>query len=267
MHEIKIMKKILSISILSLSLFSLLITSCKKKSDNGSTAMGTVYIHLHTNIDTSEVDDKTQLYHDGNGRQFSLSTAQFYISNFRLNSANGTVVTIGDARILKSIDSEQYLVGNAPIGTYTSVAFDVGLPDATNAMMPTAFNTTGYIANSTMWYGNTTQGYMFMKIQGMADTTAAQTGANLVPFSYEIGSVANRKTVTTGSRGNGSFSSYPVYTLLNGGVIYVHLICDYGKLLSSVNFKTQDSTDSYTTHPTLANAIANNIPNMFHYEE
>jgi len=229
--------------------------------------MGTVYIHLHTNIDTNEVDDKTHLYSDGNGRQFSLSTAQFFISNFKLISATGTVVSIGNARILKSIDSEQYLVGNAPIGSYTSVTFDVGLDDATNAMNPTAFTTSGYTPNSSMWYGSTTQGYMFMKLQGMADTTAAQTGTNLVPFSYEIGTAANRKTVSTGSRGTGAFSSYPVYTLLKNGVIYVHLICDYGKLLSGVNFKTQDSTDSYTNHPTLANSIANNIPNMFHYEE
>ncbi|MBS1690436.1 MAG: hypothetical protein JSS96_17020 [Bacteroidetes bacterium] len=261
------MKRIFSISILALSIFSILISSCKKNNDNKTTSMGTVYIHLHTDIDTNEVDDKTQLYSDGNGRQFSLSTAQLYISNFKLNSANGTVVSIANAHILKSIDSEQYLVGNAPIGSYTSVTFDVGLDDATNALSPTAFSTTGYVPNTTMWYGNTTQGYMFMKLQGMADTTATKTGTNLVPFSYEIGSAANRKTITTGSRGTGAFSSYPVYTLLKDGVIYVHMVCDYGKLLSVVNFKTQDSTDSYTNHPSLATTIANNIPNMFRYEE
>lgn len=148
------MKKIFLISILSLSLISILVSSCKKNNDNGTAAMGTVYIHLHTNIDTSEVDDKAQLYSDGNGRQFSLSTAQFFISNFKLVSANGTVVSIANARILKSIDSEQYLVGNAPIGSYTSVTFDVGLDDATNAMSPTAFTTSGYTPNSSMWYGN-----------------------------------------------------------------------------------------------------------------
>lgn len=263
----KSMKKIFSISILSLSIISILVSSCKKNNDNGMPAMGTVYIHLHTNIDTSEVDDKSQLYNDGNGRQFSLSAAQFFISNFKLISANGTAVSIANARILKSIDSEQYLVGNAPIGSYTSVTFDVGLDDAANAMSPTALTTSGYTPNSSMWYGSTTQGYMFMKLQGMADTTATQTGTNLVPFLYEIGTTANRKTVSTGSRGTGAFSSYPVYTLLKDGVIYVHLVCDYGKLLSGVNFKTQDSTDSYTIHPTLATTIANNIPNMFRYEE
>ncbi|MGN6566721.1 MAG: MbnP family protein, partial [Flavipsychrobacter sp.] len=211
------MKKIFSISMLSLSIISVLISSCKKNNDNGTPATGTVYIHLHTNIDTNELDSKTQLYSDGNGRQFSLSAAQFFISNFKLVSANGTVVSIANARILKSIDSEQYLVGNAPIGTYTSVTFDVGLDDATNAMNPAAFTTCGYTSNSSMWYGNTTQGYMFMKLQGTADTTATQTGTNLVPFSYEIATAANRKTVSTGSRGTGAFSSYPVYTLLKDG--------------------------------------------------
>jgi len=241
--------------------------SCKKTTSNPTAATGTVWIHLHTNIDSNEVDDTAGLYTDANGRRLGLSVAQFYISNVVLTNVNGSKYTIQNAHVLKNIDSEAYIVGTAPIGTYNAATFDVGLDDATNALQPTAFTTTGYIPNSTMWYGNTTQGYMFMKLQGFADTSAAQTGANLAHFSYEIGSSANRKTVTMPTRGTGNYASYPVYTLLSGGTMYVHVICDYGKLLSVVNFKTQDATDTYTTNPSLATTIANNIPNMFRYEE
>lgn len=258
-------KQALGYIILALGITFMTVTSCKKKDSTAQT--GTFYFHLHSNIDTNEVDDPEELYADANGRHFSLSTAQFYISNVVLKNVTGTSYTVTDAHILKDIDSEEYLIGTAPIGTYNSVTFDVGLDDATNALQPTAFTTTGYLANSTMWYGNTTQGYMFMKLQGMADTSAAQDGSHAVPFSYEIGASANRKTVTMPVRGTGSYSDYPPYILTANGINYIHIVCDYGKLLSVINFKTQDSTDTYSLNPSTATTIAGNIPNMFDYEE
>ncbi len=245
-------------------LLAITFNACKKTT---STATGTFLMHLHTDIDTNEVDDTTMLYKDATGRHISIAVAQFYISNVVLTNVNGSTYTIKDARILKNIDSEQYVLGTAPVGTYSSVTFDVGLDAATNALQPTAFTTTGFIDNSSMWFGSTSQGFMFLKLQGKADTTTAQNGTNLVPFSYEIGSAANLKTVTMPVRGSGSYATYQPYILTAGGYNYIHLIADYGKLLSVIDFKTQDSTDTYTTNPTLSNTIANNIPNMFRYEE
>ncbi len=235
-------------------------TSCKKTT---STATGTVYIHLHTNIDTNEVADTTVLYTDAIGRHFGLNSAQFFVSNIVLQNADGTSYTMKNAYILKGIDSEQYLVGTAPVGTYTSFKFNVGLDATTNAKAPSSFTTTGYLPSSEMWFGNTTQGYMFMKLKGFADTTTAQNGTSLMPFSYEIGSAANLKTVSMPVRSG----TYAPYTLVSGGVIYLHLICDYGKLLSVIDFKTQQSTDTYNTNPAIATAIANNFSNLFKYEE
>jgi len=227
--------------------------------------MTTMYFHLHTNIDTNEVDDTSALYRDSSGRHFGLSTAQFYISNIMLHNVNGSMYTISGAIVLKNIDSEQYVIGQVPVGTYDDVMFDVGLNPTTNALQPSGFTTTGYIPNSSMWYGNATQGYMFMKLQGFADTTTAQSGTNLVHFSYEIGGSSNLKSVTMPMRTGNPYYLYTVTA--GGGNNYIHIICDYGKLLSGINFKTQDSTDSYTLNPTVATTIANNIPNLFHYEE
>ena len=252
---------------------SLSITSCKKK--NNTPSMGTFYFHLHTNIDTNEVDNTTAFYRDSSGRHIGLSAAQFYISNIIVHNVNGSSYTIPNAIVLKNIDSEQYLIGQAPIGTYDYVTFSVGLDAATNALQPSDFTTTGYIPNTAMWFGSTTQGYMFLKVQGFADTTANQSGANPMHFSYEIGSGGNLKTVTMPTRGVGSYASYAPYILTANGINYIHLICDYGKLLSVVNFNAQpplyagneDTTDTYTINQILAMQIANHIPNMFHYEE
>ncbi len=244
------------------------ITSCKKKTTVEAT--GTFFIHLHTNIDTNEVADKTALYRDSGGRHFGLSVAQFYLSNIMIHNVNGNMYTFTGVHVLKCIDSEAYLIGNAPVGTYDYVMFDVGLDQATNALTPASFTNNGNTPNSTMWYGNTSQGYMYMKLQGFADTTMAQNGTNLVHFSYGIGKMfavgggdRNLKSVSMPVR----TASYAPYILTVGGTQYIHMICDYGKLLSTVNFNTQDSTDTYSLNPSISNIIANNIPNMFSYEE
>jgi hypothetical protein len=171
------------------------------------------------------------------------------------------------AIVLQWMDSEQYLIGQAPTGTYDYITFDVGLDAATNALQPAAFTSNGFVSNSSMWYGNTTQGYAAMFIQGMADTTAAQSGTNLLPFFYKISSSGNLKTVTMPTRGTGAYASYAPYVLTASGAQYVHMICDYGILLSAVDFKTVDSTDSYTIKPWKASLISNNIPNAFRYED
>ena len=240
------------------------LVSCKK-SDSGTTgSTGTFYLHLHTNIDTSEVDDTAALYPDASGRHFGLNTAQLYISNIMFHNVNGSMTNVPGAVILKNIDSEQYVIGTVPVGTYDYIMFDVGLNGTTNALAPTAFNNNGYVSNNTMWFGNSTAGYMFVKLIGLADTSTAQNGSGMVPFSYAIGSAANLKTVTLPTR---SGTSLQPYILTANNTNFVHLIADYGKLLSGVNFNTQTQTDTYTTNPGLAGSIANNIPNMFSYEE
>ena len=239
-------------------------TSCTKPSNSGGTT-GTFYIHLHTDIDTNEVADTTVLYRDAMGRHFSLKTAQFFLSNIVLQNANGTSYTVANAIILKNIDSEAFLICNAPIGAYTSVSFNVGLDSSTNTKTPGVINIYGYIPTSTMWYGTNISGYNFMKLQGFADTSLMQTGVNPVPFSYLIGSETNLRKVTMPIRS--ASTAYKPYLLTANSIVYIHIICDYGKLLSVINFNTQDSTDSYTLNPSIATKIADNIPNMFHYEE
>ena len=253
------------------SVVTLCTTSCKKSNNKSSADSGIFYFHVHTDIDTNEVDDTTALYSDALGRHFGLSTAQFYISGIKLHNVNGSTFTYTNTLILKNIDSEQYLVGKAPVGTYDYVTFNVGLSSADQQLSPTAFINNGYISNSTMLFSNTSTGYMYLKVQGFADTTSSQNGTNLVRFSYETGPVIplggsdeGLKTVTMPTR---SGSYYP-YILTAGSTSYIHLICDYGKLLSGINFKTMDSTDTHSMiYPNTADTIIRHIPTMFRYEE
>ena len=97
------MKKYLttSISIATTIIFLFSLGSCGRK-DKG-TSTGTFYFHIHTNIDTSEVEDVSELYRDASGRHFSLSTAQLYISGVTLHNVNGSSYTIRSGRCKRII--------------------------------------------------------------------------------------------------------------------------------------------------------------------
>lgn len=242
------------------------ITSCKKSNNPVTVATGTFYFHLHSNIDTSEVDDKTKLYRDASGRHFGLSVAQFFISSVVLHNVTGGSYTIPNVEILKDLDGEDYIIGTAPVGTYSGFTFNVGLDAAGNALAPIS-STSPEVAG--MWFGNTTKGYMCMKLQGFADTTASNTGTNLVYFSFQVGLQGVQSTIALPAR-SGTLAPY---ILTKDGTQYIHLICDYGKLLSGVDFKAlantpgHGTTDTYNIHPEVATKIISNIPSMISYEE
>src|ERR1700757_2964315 len=148
--------------------------SCKKKDSPVTpppTPMGTIAFHLHTNIDTTEADSGVVAY-----------------------KTDGTAEPISNAYILKNISQEEYIIGQVPAGNYSRISFNVGLDAATNATNPSSHTGVLGIQNPAMWFGSTTQGYIFMNVQGYADTSAANNGQVNVPFNYQLGTSAMLKT-------------------------------------------------------------------------
>ena len=251
--------KTIGIAALAATIF--VTTSCNKKNDD-ATPTGTIYLHMHSNVDSSEVESSEEWYADATGRHISLSTAQFYIADVTLKNANGTTYTISKY-VLKTIDSEEYLVGTAPVGTYTGVSMTIGVKGTDNTAAASGTAATNPLADENMWFSDHANGHIFLKIEGRADTTAAQNGTGSVPFAYYVGGSANLKTIDLPAR-TGSFTTY---ILTAGNAQFVHLVADYGKLLSVLDFKTQDSTNSFSQNPVIATTIANNMGNFIRYEE
>jgi len=261
------------------------ITSCKKSGSTSSADSGYVYFHLHTNIADSTIGGNTDgadsnaagpgaspWNYDTLGRRMLLTVPQFFVSNIMLTNANGNMVPLNNVVLLKGLDSEVYYCCKVPIGTYTSAMFNVGISSANNALASSTLFVTDnipYPTQATMSMGTMT-GYYGMLIKGQYDTTMMHTGMNPINFSFSIpNSLCNtsQNMVMLPTRGSGANSSYPVYILTKGGSLYVHILCDYGKLLSVINLKTSNQTDGMMMNPAIADSIANNIPNMFRYEE
>lgn len=250
--------KTFSNSIIILFICAVSFSACKKKNPTPNTPKGLLYLHIHTDIDTNEVDAGT-VARDSGGRQFSLNVAQFYMSNIVLYKSDGTSVTTANAIVLKTIGEEEYYVGSIPTGNYTSISFDIGLSDADNVGTPSALPSGNVLStqNPNMWFGPG-MGYMFMNLQGMADTTAAQNGLVNAPFTYQTGTSKQRISIR--------MPQHAPFAVIANQQTFVHLIADYGKALRGVNLGLGTATP-FIADSAATNQIANNIYSMFRYEE
>jgi hypothetical protein len=250
-------QKIAQITAFTVLFFSF--ASCKKDqtASPAPVTMAQLLVHLHTNIDTSEVDTSTASK-DATGRRIKIKLAQFYASGIRVQKSDGSWLPMTGLIILKTIPNEQYVLGNVPTGNYQSIAFNVGLDATTNSGDPgtQAAGSVLGVQNPSMWFGSTAQGYIFMNIQGMVDTSAGNNGTVNFPISYQLGTSTMLKSVTLPSK---------TYAVVANQANFVHLICDYGKALAGVNFKTQNMASPWS-NATVATQIANNVPGMFRYE-
>jgi hypothetical protein len=249
--------------ILLIACFAFYMSACKKKKDavTPTTPTGTLMFHLHTNVDTNEVDNYNTVYTLRGGRKISVSKAQLYISNIQLIKLDGTTYSVPNTIIYKVQEAEVYLIGQVPVGNYKSISFEVGLDPTTSLKTPTA--TDSALNQPSMWFGSAAQpqGYTYVNFQGSIDTTTAGNSSTLIPFKYLIGTNSNAKQVTM-----------PVenYSVTQGQTQFVHLIIDYNmlfngiKLNNSNNLTVASVADNATVFGT---TISNNIVSMFRYEQ
>lgn len=234
-------------------------SSCNKKAkeDEDTIApIGKVMMHLHAFIEDEEIDLYNIPYSTHDGRAISMKLAQFYISDVELVKLDGSTYKVPDTKILKKLESDTYVIGEAPVGNYKSVRFKIGIPPTANQI------DFSKMADSIMWFSKTRaeDGYIFLNAQGSIDTSEAYTGT-FAPFVYKIGTNVNYKQVEMPRKD---------FTIVAGEVYFVHVIADFNRLFSGIKIsdpanlsvKTIDENSS-----PLAQKILNNIPSLFIYEE
>jgi len=249
----------------------LIIAGCKPEKSAGPTAL--MGLHLHTYIGDSLVDPSNLNVYipDSAGRVEKLSHAQFYITNVSLHSSSGWYV-VPNSLILKREENEEYVIGNVPAGNYDDVRFTVGLSAALNSGTPAGY--TSIIADSVLstlesaMYFGTGLGYKFISVAGVVDTTANNSGTNVIPFSYDLGATGDTAVITLPTE---AFTLQPSANVANN-VQFIHIICDYGHLLQNVPIVTNVAARTVSTNGTVPQAgsiaaqIWNNLLSMFRYE-
>ncbi len=252
---------------ISLTIF-ISIFSCKKDSStttttNPATPTGTLVLHLHTNVDSNEVDFYDTVYHTTAGRKISVSRAQLFISHIQAVQLNGAVIDLSGISILKVMENEEYVIGKIPVGNYKSVNFSVGLDNTVNTTAPTV----GSIFNNpTMWFNSSyasSDGYVFANFQGKIDTTTHANGTvtNMQPFVYKIGTNAHFTNINMPEQD---------FAVLANTKQYVHIIIDYNKFFNGVPLNQSANLNVSTAaanSTAIGNLVAANIVSLFHYEQ
>jgi hypothetical protein len=240
-----------------------LFSACKKEKNIEPEVVptGSFVMHLHTSVDSIEVDDYNTEYLTNEGRKMSLSIAQMFVSNIQLVKLDGTTYDVPTIKFLKVFEIEGYKIENVPVGNYKSIRFKIGLDATTNSLEPTDPSQSTLLNHSEMWFSNTVQpdGYVFMNVQGTIDTAIAMNGIP-VPFSYKIGTNSNLISVEMPDHN---------FTISDGLMTYSHMKIDYSMLFSGVQLNLASNltvNSASENNNTVATSIKNNISSMFKFE-
>ena len=252
------MKNLYSITLI---VFCLAFTQCKTNKNSEAIQpaadKGFLTLHLHSVLDSLEIETLDSAYSLRDGKKISVSKAALYISSIMLVRADGSTHLVEGNPILVTTETELYKVGKVPAGNYSSVKFDVGLSVPANTTAPIASDTVLY--QPEMWFGKTVNddGFVFVNFEGKVSVA----GKPMQDIKYHVGTMGNLRTVQTASR---SFSVIPNNTFL------VHLNVNYAKLFSGIEISQKENlmvTTPLENTSALAQKIASNIPLLFEYEE
>ncbi|MCS6796877.1 MAG: hypothetical protein NZ516_13060, partial [Raineya sp.] len=132
------------------------------------------------------------------GEQFSVSLLRYYLSNFRLQRADGSEYVVPQEKCyflveLDKPNSHRLVLADVPLGEYKSISFLIGIDSLRNTMSPTQRTGSldvGGAAEGMYWNWNT--GYIFFKLEGISPASVNGTGI----FRYHIGGYGGYSTPT-----------------------------------------------------------------------
>ncbi|MBL0073279.1 MAG: hypothetical protein IPP34_16315 [Bacteroidetes bacterium] len=252
-------KALLRSGLIILSTFGVLFTSCKDDDDTEPTPASTeqnLTFHIHTNVGATSVVYGTNYAHT-DGRTFNLSDLRYYISNIVLIKQDNSELPISGKVLLVNPSENEYSLGKVPVGSYKGFRFYLGLDSATNHTDPTTYTSENPLSIQTPsihWSWNS--GYIFMKIEGLVDTSLAGNGNVNFPFFYHVGLDQNTKTI--------DFTN-EAFTVASGSDKEIGLEFDLLSTLTNVDMRTENATHTMDNMP-LATKIADNWTISFEIE-
>lgn len=162
--------------------------------DNGEPAgFGSVSIEFD-NLANGETLVLGKDYTNGAGETMNFSMFNYFVSNFKLTKADGTVYTMPKDSsyflVKEAADGKNQVITlkNIPAGDYTSIQYIVGV-DSLKSAAPLS-QRTGVLdpasgAAGMYWAWNS--GYIFVKVEGTSPQAPLNTATNTRPFRFHIG--------------------------------------------------------------------------------
>lgn len=242
-----------STTILLLAVFaSFSITSCSK--DDNTDEKGHLHVYFNNRYGLTEALSYSTVYTATNGRDFTVETNQYYISNARLVTHDGTEVPT-DAYVLVQTDSLNELeFEDIAAGHYTALRFDVGIDSTTNHADPSTVNAGSPLASQMPpMYWSWNSGYIFMRLEGLVDTSAAISGTKDYTWELHLGLDANKVSVELPINATVSGDAHPG----------VNVFLNTAKLFTGIDLGGADKATHSMDNMPLAAKLKANIATAF----
>ncbi|WP_156026801.1 MbnP family protein [Sporocytophaga myxococcoides] len=243
-----------------LSLLFIMLTSCKNTEDTPQPATQTQNLSLKmSTVIGNKPIDFTSVFTTEAGARYTLSSFRYYVSNIRLVKQDGSEYPITGKYLLVNPATEDYDLGQVPVGDYKGLKFAVGIDSVTNHADPTVYPTNNPLAiQSPGMHWSWSSGYIFLMMEGSCDTTNTNTDVQTFgqfshPLFYHIGMdmlyrEVNLDNVSFAVNANDKKTLH-VQTYLNN-------------FFTGIDIKTENASHTMGSVP-LATKLANNIQTMF----
>lgn len=170
------------------------------KADDGSCTYAQSTVRLRfTHMVGSEPFAFDSVYQTPEGRNYKFTAARFHLSSPVLMGEDGDLPLHQYLQV--KADTRDYVLDTVDPGHYTGLRFDIGVDSATNHGDPTLLPDTHPLSlmNPAQDHWSWSGGYVFLKLEGRVDSTAAMTGAMDRFFFFHLASEVMRTPVTLAS--------------------------------------------------------------------
>lgn len=254
-------------ALLLLPILALTFAACHKKKQEPEpvqpvpSTTGTLRINFVSKFSGAPFAFYTDYYNPLNQRvQFEMF--KFFTTNFYAYTTAGDSVFIKDAFKYDFSTGTTNFSISVPPGDYTGMSFGFGVDSTRNHLDPTIYDPSHPLsynqANTMHW--TWLSGYVFMKMEGKADTSGTGTGPLDVLLAFHPGDDACY--VPTPFLAKSFNISIGNTTVLN---LDVNVEKFFTTTADTIDFRYQNYTH-YTDNPGLAIHIAHNIANSFAFE-
>lgn len=207
-----------------------------------------VMLHFHAMLGSSDFAYDTEVT-NWEGRKMKFTVAQVYLSGFHLNNDDGTTL-LPKQYVLAKAGTMMYDLGEVTNAHYHEFGFSVGVDSVANHQDPASWPSDNALSSNNpdhaFWAWNS--GYIFIKVEGMVDTTANMDGTANAPFAYHIGMDMFRHDL-----------EFMHHMDLDDDVTMM-VMFDFLELFNGIDVRANQSTHTMDNMPA-AMAFSANVPN------
>lgn len=239
---------------LTLGVAIIALSSCRKdpEPDNDNTGPEPTNGYVKLNINHISEGNALQYntdYTDDFGNVYQFTKVQYYLSGGALHDGSSEDA-LGQYLLVDPGQSEYYF-GAAAAGHYHDLMFSVGVDSAANHSDPASYEAghpLAFQSPSTHWNWNS--GYIFVRLEGMVDTTG--DGTTDGDFLFHLGMDNLRQDLM--------FTEHADITV--GDTTTIQINADYDRFFDGIDLSNDNQTHTMDNMP-LANSAINNASNVF----